>query len=75
MLCRAGGYAAPYNNADRQRVVNHIAAKVGAGVGTAFKDDVPGTGNVFPGYGYGYYGRPWGYDGYNGYGFPRGGYY
>lgn len=57
--CSAGGYAAPYNNAERQLQVNHIAAKHGAGVGTAFRDGVPGAGQVFGyGYGHGYYARP-----------------
>ena len=56
------GAHANYVNGLRQKYVNHVAEKVGAGTGTADKYGVPGT------YvGHGYHG-----DAYNGHGFGHG---
>ena len=59
------GIEAAYNNAARQRGVNYLAERVGASSGTAYRYDVPGTGNYFGApsyykggnYGYGSYGK------------------
>lgn len=46
------GVEAVYNNAGRQKKVNHIAEHVGASSGTARYYGVPGTGRFFEGKGY-----------------------
>ena len=64
------GISAPYNNAERQEDVNYKAEYIGRSSGTARWDGVPGTGNNFGYYGYGYnrgYDRGYDNDYYGGY--------
>lgn len=63
------GISAAYNNAARQKAVNHIAEYVGASSGTARWYGVPGTGNYFPYRPYGHGGHGHGHRGHGGHGF------
>ena len=60
---RPNGVAARYRNDLRQQYVNHEAAYIGSGIGTASFYGVPGTGINF-GYGRGYGYRQGGYPSY-----------
>ena len=71
-------YHGAHNNAARQLYVNHVAESVGAGIGTARQDGVPGVygygrvgygnGHVGYGYGNGHVGYGYGHDAYGSYG-------